>query len=55
MGHNGILIISLNQCIIELKPNIEVTYRNNDDIDRLIERLDFVFIDNTANKLNVPP
>ncbi len=36
----------------ELKPNIEVTYRNNDDIDRLIERLDFVFIDNTSNIAN---
>ncbi|RLD68440.1 MAG: hypothetical protein DRI95_03065 [Bacteroidetes bacterium] len=36
----------------ELKPNIEVTYRNNDNIDRLIERLDFVFIDNTSNRAN---
>ena len=36
----------------ELKPNIEVTYRNNADADRLIERLDFIFIDNTSNRIN---
>lgn len=36
----------------ELKPNIEVTYKNNDNIDHLIEQLDFVFIDNTSNRIN---
>ncbi len=36
----------------ELNPNIEVTYRNNDNQDRLIEQLDFVFIDNTQNRIN---
>ncbi|OQX96512.1 MAG: hypothetical protein B6I20_14345 [Bacteroidetes bacterium 4572_117] len=36
----------------ELKSNIEVSYKNNDNIDRLVERIDFVFIDNTSNLIN---
>lgn len=35
-----------------LKTNIEVDYQNNDDVNRLIERLDFIFIDNSGNQAN---
>jgi hypothetical protein len=35
-----------------LKPNIEVVYRNNDNVNRLIERLDFIFKDNSGNRQN---
>ncbi len=35
-----------------LKTNIEVVYRNNDNVNRLIERLDFIFKDNSGNQVN---
>ena len=35
-----------------LKTNIEVVYRNNDNVNRLIERLDFIFKDNSGNQAN---
>ncbi|RLD75411.1 MAG: hypothetical protein DRJ10_15325, partial [Bacteroidetes bacterium] len=35
----------------ELKPNIELTYRNNANTDRLINQLDFTFTDNTLNRV----
>ncbi len=35
-----------------LKTNIEVIYRNNDNVNRLIERLDFIFKDNSGNRQN---
>lgn len=36
----------------EIKPNIEVVYRNNDNINRLIDRRDFIFTDNTQTQPN---
>ena len=36
----------------ELKSNIEVVYRNNDNINRLIDRRDFIFIDNSSSQPN---
>jgi hypothetical protein len=36
----------------ELNANIDVVYRNNDNINRLIDRRDFIFIDNTQSQPN---
>jgi len=35
-----------------LATNIEVTYRNNDNVNRLIERIDFIFKDNSGGLPN---
>lgn len=38
--------------VSELKSEIQIYYRNNDNIDRIIDRFDIVYIDNTSYRVN---